>query len=250
MGSLHTLSEISLPGLKPWGRCWETRSRLVAGVLFVFGVIALENPWMVLVAFSLVLGAALAMGLGLPFLVKRLALLAPFLFFMTVPVLLGGGLPPAADRYTLAALVTLKALTSMTVMLLLLVAQPPEELLQGMAGLGMPPKIIAVLFLAYRYCFLFIQEIKNTRRALVSRLFSGGLDRRSLGVYGEVSGGLLIKSLDRSEQVYRAMAGRCFQGRVPVGQGNRGVTGKDLAKSLGALTLVTALLLVERLVLK
>lgn len=196
---------------------WEPRTKLVCGILFVFGVISIGDTYLLAAALSFALVFALLAGLGLVDLVKKLALLIPFLLLMSLPIIFSAGLPPAPDRVELALLITLKALTAMTFTLFIFTNQPIEEMLEAMEHLKVPAVITTVIYLAYRYGFLFIQEMQTTIRALKSRLFDARLGRYSLQIYGELSGGLFIKSINRSETVYRAMASRGFQGSMPVG---------------------------------
>ncbi len=247
LSGLHGDIKMDLEHVKPWGRCWEPRSKTIAAFIFVFGVVSLNNPWLVLTAFLFVLAASMMMGLNGK-LFSKLALLIPFLLLMTLPLILGGGLPPSSDRVTFAALIALKALTSMSAMVVMLTTQPLEEFMEGLASMKIPPVIISVLFLACRYALLFLEDVKKTRRALVSRLFSGGLNRESLQVYGELAGGMFIKSFDRSESVYRAMASRGFKGELPVGF-PREINSRDILKSTLAVSFILFLIIMERVII-
>ncbi|RQD77171.1 MAG: cobalt ECF transporter T component CbiQ [Candidatus Syntrophonatronum acetioxidans] len=238
---------MDLKDIRPWGRCWEPRTKVITAFIFVFGVVSLNNPWLVLAAFLFVLAASIMMGLN-GRLFSRLVLLIPFLLLMTLPLILGGGLPPSSDRVAFAALIALKALTSMAAMVVMLATQPLEEFMEGLASMKIPPVIISVLFLACRYALLFLEDVKKTRRALISRLFSPGLKSQSLQVYGELAGGMFIKSFDRSDSVYRAMASRGFTGKLPTGL-PREITPKDLLISLVAVSFILFLIVAERVVI-
>jgi len=226
----------------------EPRSKLVAGIIFVFGVISLGTPWLLVAAFIFAAGFALRGGFTVGQLFKKLALIFPFLALMGIPLLFGAGLPPGPERVELAALILLKALTAMTFTLYVFFNQPVEEMLEAMEHLKVPSAITTVIYLAYRYGFLFIQEMQTTLKALQARLFRAQLSRQSLPVYGEVAGGLFIKSLNRSETVYRAMAARGFNGKIPVGR-PRPANQVDLVMAAGPVIFVAALLILELVVL-
>ena len=248
MGGISVEKKCNPELLKPWGRNWEPRCKVIAAVIFVFGVVGLHNPWVVLFAFLFVVGSSVLMGLKVFYLFSRLALLLPFLALMTVPLILGGGFPPSGERVVFASLISLKALTSMTVMIVMLSSQPLEELLEGLSNMKIPPLFIAVLFLACRYALLFREEMKNIRRALASRLFAGGLRMPALKVYGEICAGLFVKSFDRSDSVYRAMTSRGFDGQLPAGSTPQ-VSRSDLLKSAAAVSFILVLIALERVVL-
>ncbi len=226
----------------------EPRSKLVTGIIFVFGVISIGEPLLLVAAFSFAVIFAVQGGFTVGQLFKKLSLIVPFLALMGIPLLLGSGLPPTPERVGLASLILLKALTAMTFTLYVFFNQPVEEMLEAMDHLKVPPAVTAVIYLAYRYGFLFIQEMQTTIKALQARLFKAQLSRQSLPVYGEVAGGLFIKSLNRSETVYRAMAARGFDGKIPVGK-PRPITNPDLAMAAGPVIFLAALLILEQVVL-
>lgn len=84
------------------------------------------------------------------------------------------------ERMIFAGLISFKALTSLTVIVIMLGTQPLHEYLNGLAHLRLPSLFITALFLAYRYVFLLGDELKNTQKALVSRGFSPGTDKKTL----------------------------------------------------------------------
>lgn len=247
MGHVHLFKEAHHT-MKPWSYSWEPRCKIIACVLFVFGIIALDTWWLAAFALFFVLGAAALMGITMTFLLRRMALLMPFLIFMSIPLILGGGIPPTPDRYMFAALIVMKAMAAMAAMIVLSTSQPVEELLEGMAHLKIPQPIITVIFLAFRYGHLFIRELNTTRKALASRLFYGGLSVSALRIYGELCGSMFIKSLCRSETVYRTMLSRCFDGKLPVTE-PRNIIGSDLIKSLTPVAFALFLIVIEQVVL-
>lgn len=234
-----------LPETQSWGRTWEPRTKTIAAVLVVFGVVMLKTPLLVLSAFLFIFLTALTMGLPLGFLISRLALVVPFLALMVIPLIFGAGIPPAPDRYDFASLIALKTLTAMLVMIIMLTTQPIQEYLDGLANLKIPPVLISILYLACRYAFLFVGEVKSTQRAMVSRLFNPGINKRALMAYGEMAGGVLVKSIDRSDNVYRAMSARCFNGKMPAGV-PKNITSMDLIKTLAAVVGISIVMIIER----
>jgi len=226
---------------------WEPRTKLVAGIIFVFGVISINNLWLLGAALVFSVSFAMLAGLGPGQLLKRLSVLLPFLALMSIPLVFGAGLPPAPERVVLASLILLKALTAMSFTLFVFTNQPIEEMLEAMEHLRMPSAITTVIYLAYRYGFLFIQEMQTTLKALQARLLKAQLSRRSLPVYGQLAGGLFIKSLNRSETVYRAMASRGFNGKFPIGR-PRPVKPQDLFIAVVPIVFLTGLLIIEQVV--
>ena len=243
--SAHGLKiEQSIPQVKPW----EPRTKLISGLLYVFGVISLSDLRLLGAALIFAICFALWTGLAMGQLLKKLSVLVPFLALMSMPLLFSAGLSPAPDRVELAALIVLKALTAMTFTLFVFTNQPVEEMLEAMEHLKMPAAITTTIYLAYRYGFLFIHDMQTTVRALKARLFNAQLSRYSLGIYGELSGGLFIKSINRSETVYRAMAARSFAGKMPIGT-PRPIVVSDWFRAALPVVFIAALIILNLVVL-
>ena len=252
MGHSHQYREAAAANGTGAGRepvPWEPRSKLLSGVIFVFGIISLSDLRLLTAAFIFALCFSLWNGLTMGQLLKKLLVLVPFLALMSLPLLLSAGIPPAPDRVELAALIVLKALTAMTFTLFIFTNQPVEEMLEAMEHLKMPAAITTTIYLAYRYGFLFIHEMQTTVRALKARLFNAQLSRYSLGIYGELSGGLFIKSINRSETVYRAMAARSFAGKMPIGS-PRSITGSDWFRAALPVAFIAVLIILDLVVFK
>jgi cobalt/nickel transport system permease protein len=210
----------------------------------VTGVVSLHSFYLVSAVLLGVLLVSFSAGLPFKLLLTRIILAAPFLLLMAVSIALGGGFPPAAERLTFAGLVLFKALTSIIVMTVLLKTQPIDRYFNGLAHMKLPPVIVTVLFLAHRYVYLFSDQLANTQRALAARLFQPGIKKRSLAVYGEAAGGLLLKAVDRSDSVYRAMAARGFDGILRTGP-PLSIRKRDYLKCGTVLLVTTVLILLD-----
>jgi len=229
-------------------RLWNPRTKLISGLIYVFGVISLGDLKLLGTAFVFAVFYALWSGFSFLQLLKKLSVLIPFLALMSLPLIFGGGIPPAPDRIEFAALIVLKALTAMTFTLFVFINQPIEEMLEAMEHLKMPSIITTTIYLAYRYGFLFIQDVQTTMRALKSRLFQAQVNRYSLGIYGELFGGLFIKSINRSETVYRAMQSRSFQRQIPIGK-PRKLIKTDWIRAAVPIFFIISLIMMEQVVL-
>lgn len=234
-----------LKGIKGWALSWEARSKLIAVVLFIFGVVSLRTTSFACLAFFIAVLGALSMGVSVILLLKRYLIILPFLLLMTIPLILSGGFPVEVDRILFAVLIFIKAMTCMTVMTILLHTQTVDDFMDSLAHLKVPPIIITILLLSYRYVFLFFDDIQKMQLAVRSRFFSGGISVRNIKVYGQLTGVLLIKSLDRAEHVYHAMTARCFTGTLRYRE-KRNINRYDIAKTFIPFLLILALITIER----
>lgn len=228
--------------LKPWIEAWEPRTKLIAALLFLVGVVSLETVSLVVIASAVALLATLWMGLSYRYVLPKLAILLPFLIVMTIPLLFGAGWPVSADRLQLALLISFKACTSLFVMLIMLRTQSEEKLFTALAHLSIPSKLVTILFLSYRYLFLLLIELKQTLTAVRSRLFQERLSIKALQAYAHITAGLLIKAIDLAENVQKSLSSRCFAGKLSFGEAQR-ISLSDIVKA-GMTIFFTLLLLI------
>ncbi len=231
MKSISEIKGISPSPLKStWVHRWETRCKTVTCLSMLVGIVSLKTPWLLLLICLCLFLMVLSMGMTLKQIFFRISWLLPFLLFMSLSLLISGGLPLEQGRIQLVLLLIFKALSALLLMLILFLSQSALDLLTGLASLKVPPVIVTVLFLSWRYLFLFWGKLVEIYRALSARLFKPSVGTGSYRIYGEIIGGMIVKSIDGSEKIYRAMQSRGFNGRIPTGP-PKGITSMDILKS-------------------
>jgi cobalt/nickel transport system permease protein len=113
----------------------------------------------------------------------------------------------------LALLLCLKALTVVTLILVLLATAPLQVSLQAAQSLRVPRIIVLLVQLTYRYVFLLMAELGRMRLALRVRGFRRKSSWHIYRTVGHVAGVLLVRGAERAERVSQAMRCRGFQGR-------------------------------------
>lgn len=228
-----------------WIHRWEPRTKLVTGIIMTFLLVSLRTPRLLIYLYLGMTGLLTSMGFSVKILVKRTIYVFPFLIFMAIPLLIGGGIPPSDERVTLVLLLTFKSLTSLYIMFMIFSSQPIIELLNGLAYMKLPKLFISIVFLSWRYVFLLGEKLSNMYKALIARLFKPNVRKSSLKIYGQVMGGMLIKSIDTSDKVYRAMVSRGFDGTIPTSQPKE-IKSMDIVKSVLMISSVLLLILIEK----
>ncbi len=228
--------------MKSWIHIWDTRAKIIGMIVFIFGIVSLNSLSMVLISFGMSLLAVSTTKIPFSFIFSRAKWVLPFLAFIFIGLLLGRGLENLADSMYFGSVVSLKALTSITITILVIGTQSIEEFLKGLARLRVPKTIISILFLSYRYVYLYREVFINTYRAILSRGFDNKFSLQTLKVYGEVIGAMFIKALDRSEIVYKSMESRGFNGSIPINNSLKKLSSMDIFKTTGVVV-VTFLLL-------
>lgn len=220
---------------------WDLRHRTTSLAVFVFGVVALQSPTAVGMAWLAALVASTLMGVPKRILLARYALAGPLLALMVIPLLI----PFSQDRLVFALLIVGKAGTSITVLTSLVHTQPLERLLAAFQQMRLPASFVTVMFLTYRYLFVIGDELSKTHRSMTARLFQPKTNLRTMGILGEMTGGMFLRAFDRSGNIYRAMASRGFNGCFPAGRSPR-TTVVDWVQSAIALGLIVSLLIADR----
>lgn len=225
---------------KTWVSTWEVRMKLVTCIAIAFLLVPVKSTTALggytVFLFALFLSARLPLYRVL----RRLLLLLPFFIFLAVTVLLGGGLPPSPARVEVLLLLMLKAACTVFLMFMIIYTQPVQLLFNGIGNMHLSDKLVSVLFLSWRYVFLICEKLSQTHKALHSRLFQGGMRMRVYKTYGEIIGGLFVKSIDGSDRVYKAMISRGYTGRSVVAAAQE-ITSLDWFKSMAMLISVAVL---------
>jgi len=229
----------------------DARSKLVLAFGFLLTT-ALTPPgaWPVYVLLlSLLLAVTILARIGPGYVMRRSALSLPFvlaalplLFSQPGPLVGSAVVGPFHIGITAPGLVrfvsvALKSWISVQAAILLTATTPFPALLVGLRSLHVPPLLVAVIGLMWRYLFVLADEavrLLQARTARSSHLAAspgqspaarrkpggtpggrplGGLPWR-IKVTGGIAGSLLLRSLERSDRIYHAMLARGYDGEV------------------------------------
>jgi len=107
--------------------------------------------------------------------------------------------------------VLIKSFLSLFLLSALIVSTDKREIFWGLRKLYFPKIVVSIIFLMYRYLFLFKDEFEIGKRAVNSRLFSkSGFIKNKKTAY--LIGNLLIRAFMRADNIYMAMQSRGFNG--------------------------------------
>jgi len=259
------------------------RVKLVLALAFILATAALPmGAWPVYVLlFSLTIATAVLAELRLGFLLRRSALALPFVLaavtvIFTTPgtawlkLPLGPWVIPVTGAGVVRFLsIAIKSWLSVQAAILLAATTPFPDLLVAMRAVKIPRLLVAIFGLMWRYLFVLADEALRLLRAREARSaelptspLAPPLQERgtplpwqgrgwglgSLLWRGQVAGGmvgnLFLRSLERGERIYAAMAARGYDGEVRMcrgaeeqrsrGAGERGSGGAEEQRSRGA----------------
>ena len=167
--------------------------------------------------FALILSLTLLSGIPPLAAARRSLVILPFLtmtaffiFFSSGP---GGGAKPWG-------VMLIKSWLSCLCLILLVMSSRFANLLKALEQLHCPKLIVMILSFMYRYIFVIQDELLMMNRAKASR--GGRAGRRShFRILANMVGVLFIRSYERAEAIYMAMAARGFCGTVQLMQPER-----------------------------
>ncbi len=200
----------------------DPRIKIIYAFLFSL-VIALQKE-LVPALMGFLIGASLVSFAKIKIreLIRRLLVIDEFLLLLWIilpfsyskePVLRIWNLRLSYEGVLFTLLLTIKANGIMLILTGLLATSSILNIVHGLLHLKIPEKFVFIFFLLYRYIWVLYDEYERIMRAIKARGFRF---RSSLHTYRTVAyivGGLLVKSYNRADNLYRAMVSRGFNGR-------------------------------------
>ena len=202
----------------------EAHVKVAAMLVFVLAVVATprEAFWAFGIDAILLVGAARAARIPAGFLVRRLLVLIPFVLFAVFLPFVGTGARTDVIGISLsieglwgAWTILAKATLGVTASIVMAATTEVPDILLGLDRLKVPRLITAIAGFMIRYLDVVLGEMHRMRVAMRSR----GYDPRWIWqgwALATSAGALFIRSYERGERVYQAMASRGYQGHMPV----------------------------------
>jgi cobalt/nickel transport system permease protein len=193
-------------------------------LFLIVSVVLITDP--VMAAVSLVIAIIIAGISRLParFIVKRLAVVLPFIVSLCLIILFTnkGGTEIArflflsinTEGLNRSFLIFSRASAAVIIVICMLGTMKFEITLQALNSMKVPVSITQLLMFTYRYIFVFIDEFSRMSRSLYSRGFQTGTNLHTLMTLSKMIGMLFIKSYERADRVYNAMISRGYEGTI------------------------------------
>lgn len=221
----------------------DPRVKLASILALVVAVTMIRSLYLLIIVYALILVFAALSKIGIGFFIKRVWLFIPiFTGIIVLPVIFnvvtpgdmlvtlarpgpgasfGGILLPESIGITVPGLLTaltftIRVATCVSAIVLLFLSTPQETLFKSFRALGVPKVYVLTLDMCYRYIFMFIDIVQDMFIAKKSRTIrSAGTFAEQKWVTGRI-GYTLIKTLDMSDKVHKAMVSRGFTGDVKI----------------------------------
>ncbi|MBQ9241916.1 MAG: cobalt ECF transporter T component CbiQ [Proteobacteria bacterium] len=160
----------------------------------------------------LIIGTIARISPGLFF--RRLALALPFAFFTGIWGCFYDHYPATLMGFTITrgelSFLSILLRTALCVGCVLIYAGTTRisMMAAGMRRLHIPQEIVSIFELMWRYLSVLTDEARNVRTAWMLR--NGSANGISLKYFGSLLGGILVRSIDRAQQIHTAMICRGY----------------------------------------
>lgn len=211
--ALHT--DIYIAGESPVHR-WAARPKLVSLLVLMFAISLVQHLVLIPGALVVVLLMYRCSGLPLTYLLKRLPYPGLFIVAMiiTLPWVSGSTVLWQWQWFALrleglqtAGLIAGRFLAIIITGFILLGTTPFLDILKALRSLGLPSLLTDMTLLTYRYLHDIATQLATMQQAM--RLRGYGLFRQAVrrqwGWLVSLFGSLLLRSYERSQQIYKAM---------------------------------------------
>lgn len=199
---------------------WEPRHKLIGLAALILAFSFVRSLWLlplmigitgILYCVSRLPFSFLMSRLKLPgFFLLAIALMLPFLTGETVLVA-WGPFTVRQEGVVALALVATRFICILTLSLILFGTVPFLTNIRALRSLGLPSLLADMILLSYRYIYEIADYLKTMQTAMRLRGFQDRkFSRENLKKYASLIGSLLIRSYEKSEQVYKAMTLRGY----------------------------------------
>jgi len=151
--------------------------------------------------------------LAIPWYLATVAAGIQVFLFGSTPLFNLGPFTAYAEGVGRGLLMASKVLGGSTLVLALSLTTPPTELLGLALRLRVPPILVEIAMLIYRYLFLLGEEAQRIRDAQRVRL-GDATWARGVAAFGNLAGMVMVSAYDRAERVYQAMLVRGYSGAI------------------------------------
>jgi len=202
---------------------WDARCRIISFTLIVFTISSLRTVNGVIAAFVLALLVILISGVPIRIILGKIRF--PLLFlvplFLFLPLTSGGEvclqysfITLYSNGLLLSCIIFFKTLSIISIFFVLMMISSFNETVAAMRSLKVPAKLINMLIFTYRYIFVYLEDLRKMRSALVLRGFRNRNNFHSLKSNANIIGSLVVRSYEQADRINNAMVLRGWSGEI------------------------------------
>jgi len=200
---------------------WDPRFKIVSLLVLMFSIALVKSIALVLAGLVAAVILLLLSRIPLDFIFQGLKWIVLFLmpFFVILPLTYPGeaelhflGLPFAMEGLRLSTMIVIKAVAIVLIAYTIFGSRRFDINMIALQRLKCPPVFVQMILFAYRYIFLFMEEMERMDTAMKARGFVKQANLYTLKLMGNFIATLLIRSFERTERIYKAMLSKGYQG--------------------------------------
>lgn len=231
----------------------DPRVRIIATAVFAIAVVSCARHDVLALALAIAFGVMLLAHLPIGRTIRRVLAMDAFIIFMIAmlpftvpgePVFEVFGMPASREGFLKAFTIALKASAIVLMAMALIGSMEAVTLARALRSLGAPERLVHLILFTVRYIDVLNQEYRRLRTAMKARGFRPTNTRHTYVSFGYLIGMMLVRALERSERILRAMRCRGFSGRFFLESDWRLRT-SDFAFSVVFTTLIAGLIYLE-----
>ena len=202
---------------------WDARIKIVSLLSLMISIVLLNEVLLAFLGllFCIILVFVSKMPFRFLFAYLRWLLLFMLFFAVIMPLTVSGDeiasfyfLSVSKEGVLLALLIVLRATSAALLVFLMIGTAKLSVTMKALGELKVPNKLIQMFMFAYRYIFIFIEELEKMFTAAKVRAFKEKTNLQTLKTVGNIVGMLFVKSCERARRVYNAMLARGYTGRL------------------------------------
>lgn len=219
---------------------WDPRARILSLSVLIFSIALAESILQAVVGFCVSFLMILISRFPLAHVARFMKWPAIFLLPLAIflPFTTEGDrlftfqfFSPSIQGIYLGQLFLIRGLGAALLALLIVGSAPFTVTLKALQDMGLPSSLTQIFLFAYRYIFLLNEEFQTMSRSLQCKGFVKRSDLKTARILAMAFAMLLIRSYERSEDVFHAMLSRGYRGDLPC-RGRQWITAIDCFKCL------------------
>jgi len=204
----------------------RTGEKMFFSIFTLFIAVYTQSPFLLLLILFTMSGMTIWNGVRikhyLEVLMIPLTFLLPSIFVLAFlrgsePVLtfslVGMHLAMMREGLELGALLMMRSMAGISCLFFLIMTTPIAEMLDTMKKFRMPEIVGELSFMVYKLIFVLIDEMESTKIAQDARL--GYLRGNRIKSLSLLLSSMLVRSLEKAQNMERALEARCYAGKMP-----------------------------------
>lgn len=202
---------------------WDPRVKLISISFLILSIVLIPN--LLVASFGLIIAIVLVILSRIPvqfvFIHLRWVLLFILFFFIVMPLTVPGDeiirlnfVNISWKGIKLASLIALRAISAVLLIFPMVGTMRFDLTIKALQRLKAPNRFIQMIMFTYRYIFVFLDQLRRMLVAARARAFKKGTNIRTLKIVSNLIGMLFIRSFERTQRIYNAMASRGYMGSL------------------------------------